>query len=77
MSRRIVTRRKGGFSDAILLPLEDFDELRDVPASDVVQHALVLVGDPGTLFRYDSTSVLADDNATVIAPSVVLSYRIS
>lgn len=70
MSRRIVTRRKGGFSDAILLPLETLDDLRDVPATDIVNHSLVLVGDPGTLFRYDPTSILADDDATVIAPSV-------
>jgi len=71
MSRRIISVRRGNsVQQRIQNPVQDIDALRLIPATDVVDKAIILVEDAAALYRYDYHGTGVDDGVTIIEPTV-------
>jgi hypothetical protein len=70
MSRRVIGIRRGNsVQERIQNPVQNLDQLRLIPTTDVVDKAVIVVEDNG-MFRYDYEGTGFDDGITTIAPDV-------
>lgn len=66
--RRIISKRRGNYLGTIVEGVADITELREVPGTDVLDRAIIIVEDTG-LFRFDHGGSGVDDGASIIQPS--------